>query len=72
MAEDDKEIFYEATINEYLFRYEGGAAIEISRVGDRHHSVLHEIPVKNLDTEKKFHSEISFWFMQNGNSLDSY
>ena len=64
-------MFFESQINSYNFRYDGDGdgVIEVSRVGDRNRTVLKEIPVKNLDTEKKFHSEISFWFMEEGVSL---
>ena len=64
-------MFYESQINEYNFRYEGdgNGVIEVSRVGDRNRTVLREIPVSNIDTEKKFHSEISFWFMKEGHNL---
>lgn len=64
-------MFYEAQINNYNFRYEGegDGVIEVSKVGDKNRTVLREIPITNLDTEKKFHSEISFWFMEEGTSL---
>lgn len=64
-------MFYEAQINEYNFRYEGDGSgvIEVSKVGDKNRTVLREIPISNLDSEKKFHSEISFWFMEEGTSL---
>lgn len=64
-------MFFEAQINEYNFRYDGdgNGVIEVSKVGDKNRTVLREIPVSNLDNEKKFHSEISFWFMENGHTL---
>lgn len=62
-------MFYESQIGQYNFRYEGGNVIEVSKVGDRNRTVLREIPVKELETEKKFHSEISFWFMEEGHTL---
>ena len=64
-------MFFEAQINEYNFRYEGDGdgVIEVSKIGDRNRTVIREIPVSNLDSEKKFHSEISFWFMEEGNTL---
>lgn len=64
-------MFFEAQINEYNFRYEGDGdgVIEVSKVGDKNRTVLREIGVSNLDSEKKFHSEISFWFMKEGNTL---
>ena len=64
-------MFCEAQINEFNFRYEGegDGVIEISKVGDKNRTVLREIPVTNLDSEKKFHSEISFWFMEEGHTL---
>lgn len=64
-------MFFEAQINEYNFRYEGDGdgVIEVSKVGDKNRTVLREISVSNLDSEKKFHSEISFWFMKEGNTL---
>lgn len=65
-------MFYESQIGQYNFRYEGGNVIEVSKVGDRNRTVLREIPVKELETEKKFHSEISFWYMEEGNTLREY
>lgn len=65
-------MFYESQIGQYNFRYEGGNVIEVSKVGDRNRTVLREIRVNELDTEKKFHSEISFWFMEEGNTLREY
>lgn len=65
-------MFYESQIGQYNFRYEGGNVIEVSKVGDRNRTVLREIPVKELDTEKKFHSEISFWWMEEGSTLQDY
>ena len=64
-------MFYEAQINEYNFRYdgEGDGVIEVSKVGDKNRTVLREIPVTSMDSEKKFHSEISFWFMAEGHTL---
>ena len=64
-------MFYESQINEFNFRYEGegNGVIEVSKVGDKNRTVLREIPVTNLETEKKFHSEISFWFMEEGHTL---
>lgn len=35
--------FYEAQINNLNFRYNGGNIIEVSKVGDKHRNVLHEI-----------------------------
>lgn len=65
-------MFFESQIGQYNFRYEGGNIIEVSKVGDRNRTVLREIPVKELDTEKKFHSEISFWWMEEGSTLQDY
>lgn len=63
-------MFFESQINNFNFRYEGGTYIEVSRVGDRNRTVLREIPVGELTSEKEFHKEISFWFMEEGNTLD--
>lgn len=65
-------MFFESQIGKYNFRYDGSICdniIEVSEIGDRNRTVLREIPVKPLDSEKKFHSEISFWYMENGSSL---
>lgn len=64
-------MFFEAQINGYNFRYEGDGdgVIEVSKVGDKNRNVLREIAVSNIDSEKKFHSEISFWFMEEGHTL---
>lgn len=64
-------MFFESQINEFNFRYEGegDGVIEVSKVGDKNRTVLREIPVSNLDNEKKFHTEISFWFMKEGTTL---
>lgn len=60
------DIFFEATINNLYFRYSGGNIIEVSKVGDKHRIVLHEIPVKELMSKKAFDTEISFWYMREG------
>ena len=61
--------FFEATINNLYFRYNGGNIIEVSKSGDKHRTVLHEICVKELATKKEFDIEISFWYMQEGVNL---
>lgn len=61
--------FFEAQINNYNFRYNGGNIIEVSKVGDRQRTVLHEITVHELETKKEFDTEISFWFMQSGSTI---
>ncbi|MBQ2982675.1 MAG: hypothetical protein IJD58_11210 [Lachnospiraceae bacterium] len=61
--------FYEAQINNLNFRYNGGNIIEVSKIGDKHRTVLHEIWVKELTTKKEFDTEISFWFMKNASNF---
>jgi hypothetical protein len=61
--------FYEAQINSLNFRYNGGNIIEVSKIGDKHRTVLHEIWVKELTTKKEFDTEISFWFMKNASNF---
>ena len=61
--------FYEAQINNLNFRYSGGNIIEVSKVNDKHRTVLQEIWVKELVTRKEFDTEISFWYMKDGASL---
>ena len=61
--------FYEAQINNLNFRYNGGNIIEVSKIGDKHRTVLHEIWVKDLTTKKEFDTEISFWFMKNASNF---
>lgn len=61
--------FYEAQINNLNFRYSGGNIIEVSKIGDKHRTVLHEICVPELSTKKEFDMEISFWFMREGASI---
>jgi hypothetical protein len=61
--------FYEAQINNLNFRYSGGNIIEVSKVNDKHRTVLHEIWVKDLVTRKEFDTEISFWYMKEGNNF---
>lgn len=61
--------FFEAQINNFYFRYSGGNIVEVSKVGDRQRTVLHEIAVHELETKKEFDTEISFWFMQSGSTL---
>lgn len=58
--------FFEAQINELNFRYSGGNVIEVSKVNDKHHTVLHEIYVSELSGRKDFDKEISFWYMSEG------
>ena len=58
--------FFEAQINNLNFRYSGGNIIEVSKINDKHHTVLHEIWTKELVTKKEFDTEISFWYMQEG------
>lgn len=58
--------FFEAQINNLNFRYSGGNVIEVSKINDKHHTVLHEIWTKELVTKKEFDTEISFWYMQEG------
>lgn len=65
-------MFFESQIGKYNFRFDDGNVIEVSEVGDKNRTVLREIPVKNLETEKDFHKEISFWWMEEGNSISSY
>ena len=61
--------FYEAQINNLNFRYNGGNIIEVSKIGDKHRTVLDEIWVKELTTKKEFDTEISFWFMKNASNF---
>ena len=61
--------FFEAQINNFNFRYNGGNIIEVSKIGDKQRTVLHEISTHELETKKEFDTEISFWFMQYGSSL---
>lgn len=63
------DVFYEAQINDYNFRYYGGTLIEVFKVNDKTHTVLREISVPELKTKKDFEKEISFWFIQNGSTL---
>ena len=63
------ETYYEAQINNLYFRYSGNGIIEVSKVGDKHRTVLHEIYSGELSTKKAFDTEISFWFMKNGANL---
>jgi hypothetical protein len=58
--------FYEAQINTLNFRYTGGNIVEVSKIGDKHRTVLHEIWVKDPLTRKEFDTEISFWYMKEG------
>lgn len=60
------DIFFEAQINALNFRYNGGNIIEVSKVADKHKTVLHEICVKELTSKKDFDTEISFWYMKEG------
>ena len=60
------DIFFEATINNLYFRYNGGNIIEVSKVYDKQRNVLYEICVKELTTKKDFDVEISFWYMREG------
>lgn len=63
---EDTELFFEAKINNYNFRYYGGLMIEVTKVNDKQHNVLREISVTQpLKTKKDFDKEISFWFMEN-------
>ena len=61
--------FFEAQINNLYFRYNCGNIIEVSKVGDKHRTVLHEICVQELTTKKQFDTEISFWFMKNASNF---
>ena len=65
-------MFFESQIGKYNFRFDDGNVIEVSEIGDRNRTVLREIPVKDLQDEKQFHKEISFWFMQEGASLNDW
>jgi len=58
--------FFEAQINNLNFRYSGGNIIEVSKISDKHHTVLHEIWTKELTSKKEFDTEISFWYMREG------
>jgi hypothetical protein len=58
--------FFEAQINTLNFRYTGGNIIEVSKVNDKHHTVLHEIWINELTSKKDFEKEISFWYMSEG------
>ena len=60
------DTFFEAQINTLNFRYNGGNIIEVSKVADKHKTVLHEICVKELTSKKDFDTEISFWYMKEG------
>ena len=63
------DTFFEAQINTLNFRYSGGNIIEVSKIADKHKTVLHEICVKELTSKKDFDTEISFWYMQEGASV---
>lgn len=60
------DCFFEAQINSLNFRYSGGNIIEVSKIGDKHRTVLHEIWTKELMNKKDFDTEISFWYMREG------
>lgn len=60
------DTFFEAQINNLNFRYSGGTVIEVSKIGDKHRTVIHEIWTKELTTKKAFDTEISFWYMEEG------
>jgi hypothetical protein len=61
-------MFFEAQINNLNFRYNGGNIIEVSKIGDRQRTVLHEIWVQELTNKKEFDTEISFWYMKNASN----
>lgn len=61
-------MFFEAQINNLNFRYNGGNIIEVSKIGDRQRTVLHEIWVQELANKKEFDTEISFWYMKNASN----
>lgn len=61
-------MFFEAQINNLNFRYNGGNIIEVSKVGDKQRTVLHEIWVQELTNKKAFDTEISFWYMKNASN----
>jgi hypothetical protein len=63
------DTFFEAQINTLNFRYSGGNIIEVSKVADKHKTVLHEICVKELTSKKDFDTEISFWYMKEGTTI---
>lgn len=65
-------MFFESQIGKYNFRFDDGNVIEVSEIGDRNRTVLREIPVKDLQDEKQFHKEISFWYMSEGSSLNDW
>ena len=69
MLEDESEIFWEAEIKQFFFRYSGGDAIEVSLVDDKERNPIHEIRVKNMETIKDFHKEISFWYLTDSQNL---
>lgn len=63
-------MFFESYINNFRFRYEGGTTIDVSKRDDKNHTVLYEIGLsEELNDEKTFQKEISWWFMANGNML---
>ena len=68
-------MFFESQIGQYNFRYDGNICdniIEVSKIGDRNRTILREIPVKLLESEKDFHKEISFWWMTESSSLQDW
>lgn len=67
--ETTNNMYFEAQINNLYFRYSGDNVIEVSKVGDKQRTVLHEIHVKELKTKKEFDMEISFWFMKYGSTI---
>lgn len=69
MCEETTEIFWEAEIKQFYFRYNGGNTIEVSLVEDKEKNPIHEIRVKKFDSIKDFHKEISFWYLTESQNL---
>lgn len=69
MTEEDNVTIIERVIGSFNFRYYGGNTIEVRRIGDKQGNVLRVIPIKNNSSSKDVEKEISFWYMENGNSI---
>lgn len=59
-------IYYETQVDKFNFRYRGGNVIEVSYLTDRNKTPIYEIVVSEGIGEKKFHTECSFWYMEEG------
>lgn len=58
---------YERKINNYIFKWDGEGMVSVLKYG----KVIHRFPLPNIKSQKEFDSEISFWFFQNANILES-